>query len=97
MQETPVRFLGQEDPLQKGQATHASILGLPCGSAGKELACNVGNLGSIPRLGRSPGKEKLRIYHNLQRVWSSSERGKELHGQHFFHFCHSFSEVVCLT
>ena len=29
MQETPVRFLGQEDPLKKGQATHCSILGLP--------------------------------------------------------------------
>ena len=29
MQETPVRFLGQEDPLEKGQATHSSILGLP--------------------------------------------------------------------
>ena len=29
MQETPVQFLGQEDPLEKGQATHTSILGLP--------------------------------------------------------------------
>ena len=29
VQETPVRFLGQEDPLEKGQATHSSILGLP--------------------------------------------------------------------
>ena len=29
MQETPVRFLGQEDPLEKGQATRPSILGLP--------------------------------------------------------------------
>ena len=29
MQETPVQFLGQEDPLEKGQATHLSILGLP--------------------------------------------------------------------
>ena len=29
MQETWVRFLGQEDPLEKGQATHSSILGLP--------------------------------------------------------------------
>ena len=29
MQETPVRFLGQEDLLEKGQATHSSILGLP--------------------------------------------------------------------
>ena len=29
MQETPVRFLGQEDPLKKEQATHSSIPGLP--------------------------------------------------------------------
>ena len=29
MQETLVPFLGQEDPLEKGQATHSSILGLP--------------------------------------------------------------------
>ena len=29
MQQTPVRFLGREDPLEKGQATHSSILGLP--------------------------------------------------------------------
>ena len=26
------------------------------GSAGKEFACNAGGLGSIPRLGRSPGE-----------------------------------------
>ena len=29
MQETPVRFLGWEDPLEKGQAAHSSVLGLP--------------------------------------------------------------------
>jgi len=29
-----------------------------CGSAGKELDCNVGDLGSIPGLGRCPGKGK---------------------------------------
>ena len=29
MQETLVQPLGQEDPLEKGQATHSSILGLP--------------------------------------------------------------------
>ena len=28
MQETPVQILGWEDPLEKGQATHSSILGL---------------------------------------------------------------------
>ena len=26
MQQTPVRFLGREDPLEKGMATHSSIL-----------------------------------------------------------------------
>ena len=29
MQETLVQFLGPKDPLEKGQATHFSILGLP--------------------------------------------------------------------
>ena len=29
--------------------------GFPGGSAGKEFACNVGDLGSVPGLGRSPG------------------------------------------
>ena len=30
-------------------------MGFPGGSDGKESTCNVGDLGSIPRLGRSPG------------------------------------------
>jgi len=34
------------------------FLGFPCGSAGKESPCNVGDLGSIPGLRRSPGEEK---------------------------------------
>ena len=29
VQETPIRFLGWENPLEKEQATHSSILGLP--------------------------------------------------------------------
>ena len=29
MQETLVQFLGREDPLEKGEVTHSSILGLP--------------------------------------------------------------------
>ena len=29
MQETPVRFLGREDLLEEGMATHSSLLGLP--------------------------------------------------------------------
>ena len=34
------------------------LLGFPGGSAGKEFTCNVGDLGSIPRLGRYPGEGK---------------------------------------
>ena len=33
-----------------------SVLGLPCGPAGKESACNAGDLGLIPGLGSSPGE-----------------------------------------
>ena len=31
---------------------------LPCGSSGKESACNVGDVGSVPGLGKSPGEGK---------------------------------------
>ena len=34
------------------------IKGFPCGSVGKESTCSVGDLGSIPGLGRSPGEGK---------------------------------------
>ena len=33
------------------------LLGFPCGLAGKESACNTGDLGSIPGSGRSPKEE----------------------------------------
>ena len=34
------------------------FLGFPCGSAGKESAYDIGDLGSIPGLGRSRGEGK---------------------------------------
>ena len=34
------------------------LLSFPCGSAGKEFACNEGDLVLIPGLGRSPGEGK---------------------------------------
>ena len=34
------------------------LKGFPCGSASKESACNAGDLGSIPGLGRCPGEGK---------------------------------------
>ena len=58
MQETPVRFLGGRDLLEKGQATHSNILGLPVWLSCKESTCNAGDLGLIPGLGRSPGEGK---------------------------------------
>ena len=44
------------------------FLGFPGGLAGKESACNAGDLGSIPGLGRSPGEG---IDYPLQYSWVS--------------------------
>ena len=41
--------------------------GFPCGSAGKEFACNVGDLGSIPGLGRP--LEKGKATHSSILAW----------------------------
>ena len=56
MWETLVWFLGWQDPLEEGMATHSNILGLPGGSDGKESTCNAGDPSLIPGLGRSPGE-----------------------------------------
>ena len=40
------------------EAVLGGIMGFPGGSAGKESACNAGDLGSVPGLGRSPGEGK---------------------------------------
>ena len=37
---------------------NAFVLSFPGGSTGKESACNAGDPGLIPGLGRSPGEEK---------------------------------------
>ena len=58
-----------------------AILGFPGGSAGKESACNVGDLGSIPGLERSPGEGNgyplkycaLEYYHVLYGPWGCKE------------------------
>ena len=43
---------------RKDRLPTAVLLGFPCSSVGKESACNAGDLGSIPGLGRSPGEGK---------------------------------------
>ena len=41
-----------------GHDSATSLQGFPDSSVGKESACNAGDLGLIPRLGRSPGEGK---------------------------------------
>ena len=57
----------------------SNILGFPGGSDGKESACNVGDLGSIPGLGISPGEGKPTPvlwpgeFHGLYCPWGRTE------------------------
>ena len=46
-------------------------MGFPCGSAGKESDYNVGDLGSVPGLGKSPGEGNsyLLQYSGLENVY----------------------------
>ena len=55
--------------------------GFPGGSAGKESACNVGDLGSIPGSGRSPreGNSILQDSGQVHRVAKSRARLSDLH------------------
>ena len=46
--ETPVQFLGWQDPLEKGRLCTSAFLGFPGDTTGKESVCNAGYLGSIP-------------------------------------------------
>ena len=57
MQETLVCFPSQEDPLEKGELPTPEFLGFPGVSDDKESAHYMGDLSSIPGLGRSPGGE----------------------------------------
>ena len=57
--ETLVPSLGREDPLEKERLPIPVLLGFPGGSAGKESACNVGDPGLIPGLGRSPAHSSV--------------------------------------
>ena len=54
MQETLVRFLVRKIHWRRDRLPTPVLLRFPGGSAVKESACNVGNPGLIPGLGRSP-------------------------------------------
>ena len=59
IQETPVWFLVGKICWRSDRLPTPVFLGFLCGSAGKESAYNVGDLGSIPGLGRSLEKGKV--------------------------------------
>ena len=55
MQETPVRFLGGKIPWKRDRLPTSVFTGFSNGSDSKESTWYVGDLGSVPGLGRSPG------------------------------------------
>ena len=50
MQETLIRFLGREEPLERDRLPTPVFLGFPGGSDSKESICNAEDLGSITGL-----------------------------------------------
>ena len=54
---SPVSSIAQYLIMQPYLEAGSLQMGFPCGSAGKESACNAGDLGLIPGWGRSPGEE----------------------------------------
>ena len=58
MQETPIQSWVRKIHWRRDRLPTPIFLDFPCGSAGKETTCNVGDLSSIPGLGRSPGEGK---------------------------------------
>ena len=58
VQETPFSFCVGKIPWRRDRLPTPVFLGFPCDSAGKESACNAGDLGLIPGLERSSGEGK---------------------------------------
>ena len=58
MQETQVNSWVGKIHWRRERLPTPVFLGFPCGPAGKESTCNVGDLGLIPGLGRSPREGK---------------------------------------
>ena len=58
------------------------VIGLPLWLAGKESACNAGDLGSIPGLGRSPGEGKgyPLQFSGLENFMDCRPGGSSVHG-----------------
>ena len=68
MQETPLRFLGREDLLEKGWAIHSSILGLPLWFSWKRIRLQYGKPG-FDSLGWEDPLEKEKATHSSILTW----------------------------
>ena len=93
MQETRVWFLVGKICWRRDRLPTPVYLDFPGGSPGKESNCNVGDLGLIPGLGRSPGERNgypLR-YPSLEKSmdsawgWKESDTTESLSLSLFFH------------
>ena len=81
MQETLVGSWAGKICWRRDRLPTPVFLGFPCGSAGKDFACNVRDLGLTPGLGRSPGiRERLPTpvfrpgdFHGLYSPWGCKE------------------------
>ena len=75
--------------------------GFPCGSAGKEFACSVGNVGLIPGLGRLPGEDYLEKRYPLQysglenSMGSTVAKSRTRLSDFYFHFVSSKKLSAC--
>ena len=58
MQETPFDSWVGKMCWKRDKLPTPVLLGFPCGSAGRESACNAGDLSSVLGLERSPGEGK---------------------------------------
>ena len=58
MRKTPIYSWDGKIPWRRDRLTTPVFLGFPGGSAGKQSACNAGDLGSLSGLGRPPGRGK---------------------------------------
>ena len=70
MPETPVDSWVRKIHWRRDRLPTPVFLGFPCDSAGKESACNAGDLSLIPGSGRSAGEG---IGYLLQYSWASLE------------------------
>ena len=64
-------------PWRRDRLPTPVFLGFPGGFDGKESACSAGDLGSVPRLGRSPGEgnDNSLQYSCLEDLWTEKPGG----------------------